>query len=780
MDGNNYTTLSDYTIESETLSKLPLLLAGPILRRAEPSQVCIWIACSKAVSIQAEIFRVESDPIETGKIKNYYNDNDNQPNTTNPIGFGSAKSIRLGENLYIGLVVARPLQSNTKYNTNNSSSDKKITSNFPTDELLAYDIEITYYIDSGPNHYQKKSERLKDLGLLSGKNSIVYNNDYVNGTTNNKRDNCIQLPTFFIRGRKTRIPLNLLYGSCRKLHGRGEDCLVIADELISNSVDDLNKRPSALFLTGDQIYADDVADPLIEYLARFSVRLLGWEEQINGLEKRLTELRIGERQQIVNEHAKFTSESAANHLLSFGEYAAMYLVAWNIENWPEKYPNDFKKAISQKEQKNIDLQIDQLKQARKVMPSIRRVLANIPTYMICDDHEITDDWNITREWIEEVKASKCGKQIVANGLAAYWAFQAWGNNPELYNDDFINFITGYLAKDGNVTTSEKNEFENYLWNFHNWTFDCPTNPSTIFLDCRTQRQFDSFQGPPQLINEEELQSVLRTVERVNYEKGDPLILVIPTPVFGFELAETLQKYLASKSSIYKWDLETWAANERGFVSFLSFLIQNLRPHHCVFLSGDVHYGFTISATFRLLSATMERYIKNKEHQQEHKVGNYGDNPHYLSMNITQLNSSAIKTTSLGKEILLNEVIGRFHQFFTQRHSIRIGWNNNISCKARKLKENDSELHAVIDRFGHKSNVVKDEEQQYSSPPDWIESRSILKASGSGLSSLIIADNNLGLVSIYGDRYKILSHKLLVRTVKEATTKIHETITELGT
>ena len=62
---------------------------------------------------------------------------------------------------------------------------------------------------------------------------------------------------------------------------------------------------------------------------------------------------------------------------------------------------------------------------------------------------------------------------------------------------------------------------------------------------------------------------------------------------------------------------------------------------------------------------------------------------------------------------------------------------------------------------------------------FVYERYILKASGSGLTSLIIADNNLGLVSIYGDRYKILSHKLLVRTIKETKTKIHETITELG-
>jgi hypothetical protein len=160
--------------------------------------------------------------------------------------------------------------------------------------------------------------------LLRGKNSIVYNKDNVNGH-NGKRDKAIHLPTLFIRG-KIGNPLNFLYGSCRKLHGKGEDCLAIADELISDSVNDLDKRPCTLFLSGDQIYADDVADPLIQYLAQFGVKLLlGWEEQIIGIDRKLTELRIGQRQQIVNEYAKFTSENTGNHLLSFGEFAACIL-----------------------------------------------------------------------------------------------------------------------------------------------------------------------------------------------------------------------------------------------------------------------------------------------------------------------------------------------------------------------------------------------------------------------------------------------------------------------
>jgi hypothetical protein len=36
------------------LSQLSILLAGPLLRRVDTSQVCIWIACSRPVTVRAE------------------------------------------------------------------------------------------------------------------------------------------------------------------------------------------------------------------------------------------------------------------------------------------------------------------------------------------------------------------------------------------------------------------------------------------------------------------------------------------------------------------------------------------------------------------------------------------------------------------------------------------------------------------------------------------------------------------------------------------------------
>jgi hypothetical protein len=97
-------------------------------------------------------------------------------------------------------------------------------------------------------------------------------------------------------------------------------------------------------------------------------------------------------------------------------------------------------------------------------------------------------------------------------------------------------------------------------------------------------------------------------------------------------------------------LETWSANERGFVRLLSFLVRDLGARHYICLSGDLHYGFTISATFTVVDKA-DRFEKNGETE------GFG----HHTTNIIQLNSSALKTTSLGKDFILNEVMGHFRQ-----------------------------------------------------------------------------------------------------------------------
>jgi hypothetical protein len=69
-------------------------------------------------------------------------------------------------------------------------------------------------------------------------------------------------------------------------------------------------------------------------------------------------------------------------------------------------------------------------------PAIRWLLSTVSTAMVFDDHDIHDDWNISRTWRERVRAEGWWDEHVAGGLAAYWVYQHLGNlPPEGHADD---------------------------------------------------------------------------------------------------------------------------------------------------------------------------------------------------------------------------------------------------------------------------------------------------------------------------------------------------------
>jgi hypothetical protein len=73
------------------LSQLSILLAGRILRRVDTSQVCIWIACSRPVTVRAKVFRItDICNIESTKVTLDGKD-------SNVIGVGTNESIKLTE-----------------------------------------------------------------------------------------------------------------------------------------------------------------------------------------------------------------------------------------------------------------------------------------------------------------------------------------------------------------------------------------------------------------------------------------------------------------------------------------------------------------------------------------------------------------------------------------------------------------------------------------------------------------------------------------------------------
>jgi hypothetical protein len=573
--------------------ELPTILCGPIVRRVEPAQAVIWIALSKPYDMKAELFKI---------IQN---------NASQCFDYMSiaceteTKTVQAGKNLYISLINVFPQ-----------------TGSFPTNKLLGYNLL-----------FDNSNETL-DLGsfdLLSPTHphSIVYEN--------------LAYPTFYINEGN---PSNILYGSCRKLHGEGADLLSQADHVIASSYIHTD-RPSSLFLMGDQIYADDVADPIFKIITRFGKELVGQEEDLCAVDPRLKEepfrkglQQINGRQYITEHFCKFTSRKAANHLLSFSDYAAMYILSWSPSLWElahkEGMFETFQAAVDKNEvyfafkdcqskehktecqqlQDRYQKQMKELAHLEEALYSVRRVLANTPTYMMFDDHDITDDWNLTQDWKTNVWNAPLGRHVISNGLASYWLFQGWGNEPDTFTH-FGQTIQTYFDSFHPGSLPHSN-WVHALWNYDSWNFTAPTAPKAVFLDTRTQRGYvnkpkpvkvgkriDEERYSPNLIDQEGWHRISTKLTGSGWNEGEPLILVSPAPLYGIGLIENfLHDYMLPLRTFglpvqSNFDLEAWKYNGKGFSDFLH-QVSAWNPSDCIILSGDVHSASSVTSdiTFR--------------------------------------------------------------------------------------------------------------------------------------------------------------------------------------
>ena len=252
--------------------------------------------------------------------------------------------------------------------------------------------------------------------------------------------------------------LRILCGSCRIPHGNGRDCFSIGDKLIAQAASNPLARPHQLLLTGDQIYADDVSASQLMVLSDAAHVLLGWKEQIpyddQGSKADVDKLLPFLRRDPL-EAAGFTSEDLDGQLLSLGEYLCMYIMVWSDVLWPARHADLQRRhqchargarsatrshsatGLASASKKGHRLRHGPAKRrssrcSARTCPDVRRMLANIPSYMICDDHEVTDDWNMTRDTCKSLYGRPLGLRVAQNALVAYSLCQHWGNVPEVF------------------------------------------------------------------------------------------------------------------------------------------------------------------------------------------------------------------------------------------------------------------------------------------------------------------------------------------------------------
>ena len=60
-------------------------------------------------------------------------------------------------------------------------------------------------------------------------------------------------------------------------------------------------------------------------------------------------------------------------------------------------------------------------------PLVRWLFSTIPTAMVIDDHDMSDDWNISRTWVEEMEQKDWWQERLLAGFSTYWLYQHLGN-----------------------------------------------------------------------------------------------------------------------------------------------------------------------------------------------------------------------------------------------------------------------------------------------------------------------------------------------------------------
>ena len=289
-----------------------------------------------------------------------------------------------------------------------------------------------------------------------------------------------------------------------------------------------------------------------------------------------------DRTTVLRNAAKLTSDDLKTHVATFAEYLALYGLSWNARCWtrPPKELDHFTSTL----------------------PRVRRLLANCPTYMIFDDHDVTDDWNLSLAWREAVRRQPLGRRIVANGLMAYWLCQGLGNDPDAVDPRELKRLVALVEQ----RASRYPETEKAFWALDQWEFATPTTPFVYFLDTRTQRgpkddPRGSDQGAPAFLKS--VKSWDATLARLRpmlrqQATGEPIVLVAAAPVFGFEWIDFFQRVLVFFTDAYKFDFESWAANEAQ----MAHVLKVLSGRNVVLLSGDVHYGYTSTVSYTVFDS----------------------------------------------------------------------------------------------------------------------------------------------------------------------------------
>ena len=244
----------------------------------------------------------------------------------------------------------------------------------------------------------------------------------------------------------------------------------------------------------------------------------------------------------------FTTANGQNHLISLGEVMAMYLLAWSPTPWSLIAPQ--MPALEPAHAERYRCEENCLRGFIVGLPKVARALAHVPSLMIFDDHDITDDWNLSARWEETAYGHPLSRRIIGNALLAYLLCQAWGNQPKRFAE-LLRPLRELLAtaSDGWLNCAAQNALIDPLFKLDGWGYELPTDPPLVVLDTRTRRWRSerNLSRPSGLMDWEALSEFQQNI------LDKPSVLIVsPAPMFGVKLIEAVQR-------VFSWAGQPWAS-----------------------------------------------------------------------------------------------------------------------------------------------------------------------------------------------------------------------------
>lgn len=522
---------------------LPPALVGPLLRRLEPTRLVLWLVGSRALTLTLRLQGID--------IR---------------LSADQCTIIPVGTHAFVHLI------------------DVPLNTALPCDTLIEYDLLITE-ADGAQS------------GIAEWAPHLLYGE--------------ARCPNFVLRSGIDQ----LLHGSCRKPHHPAADGLLCVDRLLA-SEPDACKRPALLMMSGDQVYADDVAGPMLRAIHALIERLGLFDEYLDGAvvsdsaklyehpasyyhrADLLPALESNEtlRERFFGGARKpiFTSSSADNHLVTFAEVMAMYLLVWSPTSWTLIAPQP--PTLTPEQRKRYALEQTRIVGFKAGLEGVGRAMAHLPCLMIFDDHDITDDWNLSAQWEETAYGQPFSKRIIGNALLAYMLCQGWGNNPDVFGDLLEKTrLLSTTGQDHYFDSDVQDSLIDELLSFQKWHYVLPTRPALVVLDTRTRRWRSemNLKQPSGLLDWEALSELQQDL--LDHPSA---IIVSPAPIFGVKLIETVQRVFSWCGYPLLVDAENWMAHRGAAQVILNIFRHSRTPGNYVVLSGDVHYSFVYEVLIR--------------------------------------------------------------------------------------------------------------------------------------------------------------------------------------